>query len=147
MNNWIEIIVIAFLIFTVFYFVYRNFKIKRNFAILAQMHMQVLSDAGMLERKVKELYQEIENLKLQETDGFLKFVSDSRDWAYQYIEEVQSGLKLFIDEAGPQIEYYDKYGSAVDGMISPHDFALKKISGAYKELKKLLPDDYGKINT
>ena len=60
--------------------------------------------------------------------------------------EVQSGLKLFIDEAGPQIEYYDKYGSAVDGMISPHDFALKKISGAYKELKKLLPDDYGKID-
>jgi hypothetical protein len=24
---------------------------------------------------------------------------------------------------------------------------MKKISGAYKELKKLLPEDYGKIDT
>lgn len=83
--------------------------------------------------------------KDQANEDFLKFISDSRDWAYQYIEEVQAGLKTFIDEVGPQIEYYDKYGSAVEGMVSPHDFALKKISSEFKELKKLLPEDYDKI--
>lgn len=83
--------------------------------------------------------------KDQANEDFLKFISDSRDWAYQYIEEVQAGLKTFIDEVGPQIEYYDKYGPAVEGMISPHDFALKKISSEFKELKKLLPEDYDKI--
>lgn len=83
--------------------------------------------------------------KDQANEDFLKFISDSRDWAYQYIEEVQTALKSFIDEAGPQIEYYDKYGAAVDGMVAPHDFALKKISMAYKELKKLLPEEYDGI--
>ncbi len=83
--------------------------------------------------------------KDQANEDFLKFISDSRDWAYQYIEEVQSGLKTFIDEVGPQIEHYNKYGAAVDGMVAPHDFALKKISMAYKELKKLLPEEYDGI--
>jgi hypothetical protein len=83
--------------------------------------------------------------KDQANEDFLKFISDSRDWAYQYIEEVQTALKSFIGEVGPQIEYYDKYGAAVDGMVAPHDFALKKISMAYKELKKLLPEEYDGI--
>ena len=83
--------------------------------------------------------------KDQANEDFLKFISDSRDWAYQYIEEVQAGLKTFIDEVGPQIEYYDKYGAAVDGMVAPHDFALKKISSEFKKLKTLLPEDYDKI--
>lgn len=43
--------------------------------------------------------------KDQANEDFLKFISDSRDWAYQYIEEVQAGLKTFIDEVGPQIDY------------------------------------------
>ena len=78
-------------------------------------------------------------------EDFLKFVSDSRDLAYEYIESVQAGLKKFIDEVEPQIDYYDKYGAAIEGMVSPHDFALKKISSEFKELKKLLPEDYDKI--
>ena len=83
--------------------------------------------------------------KEQANEDFLKFVSDSRDFAYEYIESVQAGLKKFIDEVEPQIDYYDKYGAAIEGMVSPHDFALKKISSEFKELKKLLPEDYGKI--
>ncbi len=83
--------------------------------------------------------------KDQANEDFLKFISDSRDWAYQYIEEVQAGLKTFIDEVEPQIDYYDHYGAAVDGMVAPHDFALKKISSEFKKLKNLLPEDYDKL--
>lgn len=83
--------------------------------------------------------------KDQANEDFLKFISDSRDWAYQYIEEVQAGLKTFIDEVEPQIDYYDHYGAAVDGMVAPHDFALKKISSEFKKLKNLLPEDYDKF--
>ena len=78
-------------------------------------------------------------------EDFLKFVSDSRDLAYEYIESVQAGLQKFIDEVEPQLDYYDKYGLAIEGMVSPHDFALKKISSEFKELKKLLPEEDGKI--
>jgi len=78
-------------------------------------------------------------------EAFLKFVSDSRDWAYQYIDDAQEGINKFITDIEPEIAYFDEYGVA--GSAYPHYHSMKKISGAYKELKKLLPDDYGKIDT
>ena len=81
----------------------------------------------------------------QSNEDFLKFVSDSRDWAYQYIDEAQEGLNKFITDIEPEIAYFDEYGIA--GSAYPHYYSMKKISEAYKELKKLLPEDYGKINT
>jgi len=83
--------------------------------------------------------------KDQSNEDFLKFVSDSRDWAYQYIEEVQESINKFITDIEPEIEYFDKYG--IVGSAFPHYDSMKKISGAYKELKKMLPEDYGKIDT
>jgi hypothetical protein len=74
-------------------------------------------------------------------ENFIKFLSDSREWAFGYIEEVQAGLKKFIEEVEPQINHYNNYGIVVDGMIPPHDFALKKISKEFEDLKKLLPED------
>jgi hypothetical protein len=74
-------------------------------------------------------------------ENFIKFLSDSRDWAFDYIEEVQTGLSKFIQEVEPQIEYYNNYGIVVEGMAPPHDYALEKISKEFNELKKLLPED------
>lgn len=74
-------------------------------------------------------------------ENFIKFLSDSRDWAFEYIEEVQNGLNKFIKEVEPQLEYYGQYGVVVEGMVAPHDFALKKISKEFEELKKLLPKE------
>ena len=70
-------------------------------------------------------------------ENFIKFLSDSRDWAYEYIETVQSGLNKFINEIEPEISYFDEYG--VVGDAYPHYHSMKKISSEYKELKKLLP--------
>lgn len=75
-------------------------------------------------------------------ESFIKFLSDSRDWAFSYIEEVQTGLKSFIEQVEPDIEYYNKYGIAVEGMVAPHDRTLKKISKELAGLKKLLPEEY-----
>lgn len=81
----------------------------------------------------------------QANEDFLKFISDSRDWAYTYIDEVQASLNKFIIDIEPEIAYFDEYG--IVGSSYPHYYSMKKISGAYKELKKLLPEDYGKIDT
>lgn len=78
----------------------------------------------------------------QETDtanaDFLKFVSDSREMAFEYIEEVQDGLKKFIDAVDKDISYFDKYGDAISTPLSK---PMQSISLAYKDLKKLLPED------
>jgi hypothetical protein len=79
----------------------------------------------------------------QAKEDFIKFLSDSRDWSYQYIEDAQKIIHTFIKEIEPEISYFDEYG--VVGSAWPHYYSMKKISSAYKELKTLLPEDYGKL--
>lgn len=74
-------------------------------------------------------------------ESFIKFLSDSRDWAFDYIEQTQKTISKFIEEVEPHIEYYKEYGTVVEGIISPHDNALKKISLELSQLKSLLPED------
>lgn len=134
----IEIFAIVALSITSLLFIYLYIVQKRiNISILAN------TLKTLLEQEIQ--HKENKTDKEKANEDFLKFVSDSRDLAYEYIESVQAGLQKFIDEIEPQIDYYDKYGAAIEGMVSPHDFALKKISSEFKQLKKLLPEDYGKI--
>ena len=72
-------------------------------------------------------------------ENFIKFLSDSRDWAFEYIEDVQKQLETFIRDIEPEIMYFDEYG--VVGDAYPHYHSMKKISSAYKDLKKLLPEE------
>jgi type II secretory pathway pseudopilin PulG len=71
-------------------------------------------------------------------ENFIKFLSDSRDWAYEYIETVQSGLNKFVSDVDADISYFDEYGDALS-MSRPDYKSMKNISNSYKELKKLLP--------
>lgn len=91
----------------------------------------------VLENKISQ-----EADKIEESDGFLKFVSDSRDWAYAYIESVQKEISSFITIVGPDIEYLETYKPPV---IS-EDVTNRLVVG-YKKIKALIPDDYGKIDT
>jgi hypothetical protein len=72
-------------------------------------------------------------------ENFIKFLSDSRDWAFEYIEDVQKQLETFVRDIEPEIMYFDEYG--VVGDAYPHYHSMKKISSAYKDLKKLLPEE------
>jgi type II secretory pathway pseudopilin PulG len=71
-------------------------------------------------------------------ENFIKFLSDSRDWAYEYIETVQSGLNKFVSDVDADISHFDEYGDVLS-MSRPDYNAMKNISNSYKELKKLLP--------
>lgn len=111
-------------------------QIKKNRAILAStLSLLVMQNSLSTQSKTD---------KQQTDEAFLKFISDSRDWAYEYIENVQASLIRFVSDAGPAIDYWDEYGSA---MSTPLDQGMGEISKAYKELIALLPEDYGRINT
>ena len=73
-------------------------------------------------------------------ESFIKFLSDSRDWAYTYIEDIQEGLANFVNDVEPEISHFDEYGEALS-MSRPDYPSMKNISKAYKELKTLLPED------
>jgi len=86
----------------------------------------------------------LEDNESKAKDDFIKFLSESREWSYSYIEDAQKTINNFINEIKPEIDYFDEYG--VVGSSWPHYYSMKKISTAYKELKNLLPEDYGKID-
>ena len=70
-------------------------------------------------------------------ENFIKFLSDSRDWAFAYIEDVQKSLEKFMLNIEPDIVYFDEFQS--DSEETMHYDFMKKISKEYKELKKLMP--------
>ena len=74
----------------------------------------------------------------EDKENFLKFISDSREWAFDYIEDVQQGLTKFVKEVEPSITHFDNYG---DSMWTPLTETIKIISKSFKELKELHPKD------
>jgi hypothetical protein len=121
---------------TTFAFLFYNQK-KKNIEIVAQTIEFIMLQAEKQENNKTD--------KEKANEDFLKFVSDSRDWAYQYIDEVQEVLNRFITDIEPEILYFNTYGDLMGA--EPNYHSMKKISKAYNELKKLLPEDYGKIDT
>jgi len=87
--------------------------------------------------KVKSLKELSENDVHRE--NFIKFLSDSRDWAFTYIEDVQNGLTKFVEEIDPSINYFSDFSTLSEGQ--PLHNEMKIISNAYKDLKKFLPEN------
>ena len=113
----------------------------KRLARLTQECAKLFIDNKTLEEFIATNNVEFKNDSDIHKENFIKFLSDSRDWAFDYIEDVQKGLSRFIEEVEPQLEYYNEYGVVIEGMVPPHDFALKKISKEFEELKKLLPEE------
>lgn len=133
----LESVIAGVLVTLIIYLVYRLFKIRRFTKILSDDYMQRLADNFLLQKEVQKLSQELENKKLQETDGFVKFISQSRDWAFEYIEEVQKALAEFDEEVAPQLEWANTFGRLAGETV--HTSTIKIVSEAYDKLKTVLP--------
>lgn len=136
---------IAFIVFVIFFFmlVLKNIQLRIKLSSTTVELIKAHLDKTIISEKLLEVSKNVEQREDSSSEAFLKFVSDSRDWAYQYIDDVQSSLNKFITDIEPEIAYFDEYG--IVGSAFPHYHSMKKISGAYKELKKLLPEDYDRI--
>lgn len=90
----------------------------------------------------KFIDEEINNNKSDQEvhkENFIKFLAESRDWAFTYIENVQSGLKDFVENIEPEINYFKEYGDIAS--MQPNYYSMKKIVEEYEKLKKLLPSE------
>lgn len=135
----IELVSFSLFILMFFVLLYKNIRLNIKLSSVTMELLRVSLDNGILKDKLSESLNN-SNTKQDDTSGaFLKFVSDSRDWAYQYIEDVQKSLDKFITDIEPEILYFDTYGDLM--AAEPNYKAMIKISKSYKELKKLLPDE------
>lgn len=128
--NWGEVIAYSVYVLTttIFMIVIVNLalKNKKQAATIAQISVdraEVLAKLGDLSMKLQEG-------NIEKTDGFIKFMAESRDWAFSYIEDVQAAIQ----------EYQD----AVDGMPVLLDVTVEKatqINDAYEKLVSFLPNE------
>jgi hypothetical protein len=72
-------------------------------------------------------------------ENFIKFLSDSRDWAFGYIEDVQKGLDRFVENLDSEISNFDENSTISEG--TQYYDLIAKFSKEYKELKKLMPTE------
>jgi hypothetical protein len=115
-----------------------NLKIKNR--RLAVELLQSTIDHNIALTMLAEELKKNENVSVEKTDGFLKFISESRDLAFEYIEKVQDSLVKFKSEVDPEIEYMLTYGTATGDSLSLK--AFKKIEKAYKKLmNEALPQE------
>jgi uncharacterized membrane protein len=87
---------------------------------LSNIIIQFEIDRMALIDQLTKLSEYSQSLEIQQTDGFLKFISESREWAFGYIEEVQEAI----------VELH----GAMEGSDTG------KIQEAYNRLIKFLPN-------
>jgi hypothetical protein len=73
-------------------------KIKLRRISVALLQSEINRDA--IEKKLLEVLASKDSSSVEQTDGFLKFVSESRDAAFKYIEVVQESLKPLEEAIG-----------------------------------------------
>jgi hypothetical protein len=126
------LILFLFSFFSSSYFWLQNKKLK---VLIAQTEINL----EIASKFFVEEFNEKQDNEQQAKDDFIKFLSDSRDWSYTYIEDVQSTIGKFIKDIEPEINYFKEYGDV--GAMQPNYYSLKKITQAYEELVKLLPKE------
>ena len=57
------------------------------------MLVQAEVERDHFRKKLSEQMANKDNKKLEQTDGFVRFISQSREWAFDYIEKVQESIK------------------------------------------------------
>jgi len=130
-----EIILIA-LVSIFFSFIY--IQILYKFFLLKKNYNDIEIKNIFFERHINSIEEnKIQDGESAHKENFIRFLSDSRDWAYEYIEEVQTGLENFISNVEPEINYFNEYGDI--GSMAPNYYSMKKITEEYKKLKTLLP--------
>jgi len=136
-----DLVVYLFLILIIFYMVLQNIKTKRKFSKAVETLFQLYIDKNisdnLAKEKLEELSVEDKNNKISQ-DDFIVFLTQSRQWAFDYIEQTQAAIQEFKDSAGPSLDYFKEYGAV---MNLPTDQLFNQIMPAYDKLIDMLPKD------
>ena len=137
-----DFIVYILILSIIIYLISSVIRLRTKNMSLVYDALQAYLERNIVAEKLNLALIEKENLKLEQNDDFLTFVSQSRDWAFSYIETTQDKINDFINKIGPTIEYLEKYAPPI--LLEEQRFSI--IEG-YKNIKSILPEDYGKLDT
>lgn len=89
----VETVIGTLLSVLIAFLIYRIYSLKRANDSLAVSFVQATIDKDLISDKLKETVAVVNSTNIQDKDGFVKFLSESRDWAFSYIEDVQLSIK------------------------------------------------------
>ena len=134
-----SIIIYVILTTLIAYLGFRNLSLRNTLHNTIADKIQAQVNKDIIATEYSKVVQELENKKLEKSDDFIKFLSDSRDKAFEYIETVQENLIKFDKQMTKIIKWNETYGATIGE--NPHADKIKEISVAYKKLKDLLPEN------
>jgi ABC-type uncharacterized transport system involved in gliding motility auxiliary subunit len=128
--NWIELAIyiacsalLTLLIIVSILLSLNNKRLRRDVA-------QLTLDKITLYSQLDQMSVGNQNKSLEQTDGFVKFISESREWAFVYIENVQEAL--------------EEYRQIADVVPISKDMTVEqaeKLSEAYDKIMSFLPEE------
>jgi ABC-type uncharacterized transport system involved in gliding motility auxiliary subunit len=128
--NWIElaIYIACSALLTLFFIV--NILLSVNNKRLRKDVAQLTLDKITLYSQLDQMSVGNQNKSLEQTEGFVKFISESREWAFVYIENVQEAL--------------EEYRQIADVVPISKDMTVEqaeKLSKAYDKIMSFLPEE------
>jgi hypothetical protein len=113
-----------------------SLKIRLRRAVEAIM--QLMSDIDMTIVELSEAKLEVQRLSSSSDDGFVKFLSESRAWAYDYIEYVQKEIQEIVFEFDSEQKILSETKSL---QKSDLEYVLGKTKQHFDRLKAILPEN------
>lgn len=139
-NNWLIFLLIfttALSIVTVLKNLWLKFQYADSLNKILQMQLDATTTNSFLLDKLKDRDKE-DSVKTDVQEGFINFLNQSRESAFEYIENVQSTLGNVVTNLSPIVEFHDKYGAIFDTDTRNQ---MQVVSNSFRELKKLIPEE------
>lgn len=116
---------------------YKNLKLTYEKTELMESIIKAHMEKSILSDYIDEKITNLDTKNDKDNEGFLKFISESREHAFKYIEESQVTIKDFIRFLDNNVEYLKSN--------QPKDLKYKTIIKSLEnyagKLKNLLPKD------
>jgi hypothetical protein len=129
------VLVLSALAFALTHGVIATLKIKD----LKRQLIQSKIDSNHIKSNLATALLEIESKKLETTDGFINFLSESREQAFNYIEYVEKSFQDLDLVMQKIFQWEDSYGSANGD--TAHTEAISEIRKAYEQYKSTMPNN------
>lgn len=129
----LEFMLFIFIVIIIFSLVINNIRIRNKNTELIFMLTQSYIDIESIKKKI------LNNEDSVEKDHLINFLTESRELAHSYIEDIQDNLKLFVDDLEADIVFLKEFNVLSEQDIN-YKF-IKKVIDHYDKLKNMLPEE------
>ena len=140
-SNSLNIVSFAFLSFALLVAVIRyavlNAKYRKTLLELVQSRIDKGIYLDFYEKNILKS-KELNSFDVDSQDAFIKFLSNSRDWAFSYIEDTQNVITNVLLKTDQTIKYHKDFMSME---IEPYRTQIDTLVTAIEELKTLIPKE------